>query len=275
MTRRDRGASTVEWLVIAMVVGLGTVVAWKSLRDRIAGDTVYAGNCIEGTLGGGSCGGNGNGGARSTPPSAPSAWPSPSAPAASPSAPAPSAGSPSPSAPRGGAPTGPPITPVAWNGLSSDELIQSLPAAGPYADGLGPVIVVVARGEQLQGIDEGRIHPDPDSRLGAYAATAGYPPGTVGHGVHGAIGAIYLTLGETGQEQIGTVFNSPEAQAHMGHPITSGHSRAIAQLEYDYWRSVRANDWFSVGGQLGSAFPPGIRDDLQRWFDGHPPVNGR
>jgi hypothetical protein len=61
----------------------------------------------------------------------------------------------------------------------------------------------------------------------------------------------------------------------MGHPITSEHSRAIAQLEYDYWRSVRANDWFSVGGQLGSAFPPGIRDDLQRWFDGHPPVNGR
>jgi hypothetical protein len=203
-------------------------------------------------LGGGSCGGagRGSGGARSTAPSPPSA-------------------------PRGGAPTGSPLTPVAWNGLSSDELIQSLPAAGPYADGLGPVIVVVARGEQLQGIDEGRIHPDPNSRLGAYAATAGYPPGTVGHGVHGAIGAIYLTLGETGQEQIGTVFNSPEAQSHMGHPITSGHSRAIAQLEYDYWRSVRANDWFSVGGQLGSAFPPGIRDDLQRWFDGHPPVNGR
>lgn len=113
---------------------------------------------------------------------------------------------------------------------------------------------------QLELIDNGELKPDPNSRLGAYAATTGYPPGTVGNAVHNAIGTIYIVFGDWFEEEIGTVFNSPEAMALYNEPVDGPASLQIAQLEWDYWRSVG----ITPGGLLGSAFLPGVRDWLQR-----------
>lgn len=73
----------------------------------------------------------------------------------------------------------------------------------------------------LRNVDNGSITPDPESRLGAYAATRGYPVGTVGNSVHNAIGTIYVTFANYGQERIGRVFNSPEARALYDQPVAS------------------------------------------------------
>jgi hypothetical protein len=116
----------------------------------------------------------------------------------------------------------------------------------------------------LGDVDAKRITPDPESRLGAYAATTGYPAGTVGNAVHNAIGTIYTTLGNYGQESIGRVFNSPEAQALYNQPVDSPAGRQMADLEHQYWENVRREDPLSAGGQLGSMASPAARDFLQR-----------
>jgi hypothetical protein len=122
----------------------------------------------------------------------------------------------------------------------------------------------IGRRMTLDRIDRGTLRPEPTSRLGAYAATAGYPPGSVGDAVHRAIGTIYVTLGTIGEEQIGIVFNSPEARAMFDKPLTEETSRRMAEIEYDYWRRTRDDNPLSIGGQLGSAFRPWLRDVLQR-----------
>ena len=116
----------------------------------------------------------------------------------------------------------------------------------------------------LERIDNGELTPEPETRLGAYAATRGYAPGTVGASVHRAIGTIYLTFGNYGQENIGRVFNSPEARALYDQPVTSCAGQQMAELEYQYWRDVAAEDSWSPGGELGSMFNPTVRDFLQR-----------
>jgi hypothetical protein len=123
----------------------------------------------------------------------------------------------------------------------------------------------------LGKIDRGEIVPNPDSRLGAYAATGGYPPGTVGHAVHNAIGTIYVALGNLGEENIGRVFNSPEARALYNDPVDSPSGRQMAEIEVRYWENVKKEDPHSAGGNLGSAFPAGARDFLQRNIFGSTP----
>jgi hypothetical protein len=116
----------------------------------------------------------------------------------------------------------------------------------------------------LRRVDSGELVPDPDSRLGAYAATRGYAPGTVGNSVHNAIGTIFVTFANYGQERIGRVFNSPEARALYDKPVASCAGRQMALLEYQYWRDVAAEDPWSPGGRMGSMFNPAVRDLLQR-----------
>lgn len=116
----------------------------------------------------------------------------------------------------------------------------------------------------LAAIDSGTLTPNPDSRLGAYAATAGHAPGTVGAAVHAGIGNIYAIFGTYGEERIGTVFNSAEAKALYDQPVESPASRQIAELEYAYWSRVLAEDGWSAGGRMGTSFDPGTRDWLQR-----------
>ncbi len=135
---------------------------------------------------------------------------------------------------------------------------------GAYADDADLLAFGVPSVVLLALIDDGEYQPDPDSRLGAYAATRGYPEGTVGYAVHNAIGTIADLLGTYGQERIGRVFNSPEARALYDEPVASCAGYRMAVLEYTYWKDVLAEDPFSIGGSLGSMFDPAARDLLQR-----------
>jgi hypothetical protein len=129
---------------------------------------------------------------------------------------------------------------------------------------------LVAIPSGLRSVDRGTYVPDPDSRLGAYAATRGYPPGSVGEAVHNAIGTIYVLLGTYGEEKIGRVFNSPEARALYNQPVESPAGALMAAIEQRYWANVANEDPASPGGQLGAAFSPTVRDALQRRIFGNP-----
>ncbi len=116
---------------------------------------------------------------------------------------------------------------------------------------------------KLRKIDRGEVRPDPESRLGAYAATRGYPRGTVGFAVHRAIGAIFVTLGNLGEEKIGRVFASAQARQLYNQPVTSGAGYRMAQIEHRYWLNVYNEDRWSPGGKLGSTFSPAARYAIQ------------
>lgn len=116
----------------------------------------------------------------------------------------------------------------------------------------------------LSDVDSGRYTPDPESRLGAYAATKGYPPGTVGNAVHHAIGTIYVVFGTYGEEKIGRVFNDPAAKALYNDPVDSPSGQRMAQIELRYWNNVAKEDPYSGGGKLGSAFGANFRNWLQQ-----------
>lgn len=137
-------------------------------------------------------------------------------------------------------------------------------AAGALRDVVTPSATAAQRVAALRAVDRGEVQPPPDSRLGAYAATRGYPRGTVGHAVHNAIGTLYATMGTYGEERIGRVFNSREARALYNQPVNGPAGRRMAALEHRYWESVRREDPLSAGGQLGSMFDPNARDFLQR-----------
>ena len=124
-------------------------------------------------------------------------------------------------------------------------------ASGALADVTETQPSVVQRTLNLRRIDSGDLVPNRESRLGAYAATVGYPRGTVGFAVHNAIGAIYLTMGTLGEERIGVVFHSPQARALFNDPVSSPSSLRVASFEHAYWAQVRAEDKYSIGGQLG------------------------
>lgn len=119
------------------------------------------------------------------------------------------------------------------------------------------------RVRELNDIDRGFTSAEPSSRLGAYEATRGYPKGTVGYAVHNAIGDIYLLAGTWGQEQIGLVFNSSLARSYFNQSVSSSANLSMATLEYNYWMAVKQANPYSVGGQAGSMFTPGMRAWLQ------------
>lgn len=123
---------------------------------------------------------------------------------------------------------------------------------------------LVAVPGSLRAVENGTYVPDPESRLGAYAATRGYPRGSVGNAVHWAIGTIYVALGTFGEEKIGRVFNSPEARALYNQPVESEAGALMAAIEQRYWENVEKEDPSSLGGGLGAWFSPSTRDVLQR-----------
>jgi hypothetical protein len=147
-------------------------------------------------------------------------------------------------------------------GTFGDDRTGGSGAAADALDLAGPS--PASRQLNLSRIDAGMMTPNPESRLGAYAATRGYPSGTVGASVHAAIGTIYTLMGNYGEERIGRVFNSPEARALYGQPVASCAGMQMAMLEHQYWQDVRNEDSWSAGGRLGSAFNPTSRDLLQR-----------
>jgi hypothetical protein len=162
--------------------------------------------------------------------------------------------------------------------IVKDDILHGKPASddrtgplGAAEDAADPQPPVVARLWNLHTVDAGTSNPDPDSRLGAYKATAGYPPGTVGNSVHNAIGTIYTGFGTYMQEDIGKVFSSPQAKSLYNDPVTSSSSKCMAAIEQAYWAQVKAEDPWSAGGQLGSSFSPSARDWLQKNIFGSSP----
>lgn len=153
--------------------------------------------------------------------------------------------------------------------LAANDLTQAVKHQtflGSLREQGGQAVHIFHRSEDLSKVDGGTLIPDPRSRLGAYAATRGYPPGTVGDAVHNAIGFIYEVFGTYGEEQIGIVFNAPQAQVLYKDPVDSPSGHKMAQIEYAYWRRVLHEDVTSGGGLLGSAFPTTVRDFLQRYY---------
>ena len=147
------------------------------------------------------------------------------------------------------------------NGSYGDGRTGASGALGDTTDLVDTTDVNVLR--TLGRVDSGALTPDPESRLGAYAATRGYPAGTVGNAVHNAIGTIYVTFANYGQEKIGRVFNAPEAKALYDQPVASCAGMQMALLEYQYWQDVTSEDGFSPGGRMGSMFNPTVRNLLQ------------
>jgi len=165
------------------------------------------------------------------------------------------------------------------NGRYGDDEIGTSGAARDYAKDLplnpltlSGMVSAQARINVLRRIDAGLLPTDPESRLGAYDATKGYPPGTVGDSVHNAIGTIYATLGNYGQEKIGRVFNSPEVRELYAEPVESDAGKRMAAIEKQYWENVRREDPNSPGGQLGSMFSADGRYKLQRLFGNVVPI---
>ena len=150
---------------------------------------------------------------------------------------------------------------ILHGGPASDGLTGT---SGAWADANQVQPGLLTRLDNMRQIDAGTMTPDPNSRLGAYAATSGYPAGTVGNSVHNAIGTIYGGMANYGEENIGKVFNSPEAKSMYNDPVDSQSSKCMASVEHAYWEQVKAEDPWSAGGQLGSAFGPTSRDWLQR-----------
>ena len=119
------------------------------------------------------------------------------------------------------------------------------------------------RSRDLEAVRTGKTPVDPRSRLGAFQATMKYAPGTVGHAANKHIGNIYNVLGSSGEDQIGVVFNSPEAQKLLSQPVTGDANRALAQLEYNYWK--QQNQRGTLGGFMGTQFRP----DSRAWLQEH------
>lgn len=57
--RRDRGVTTVEWVIVAMVIGVGCIAVWRTFKDQYMQPTAERmGDCIEAAAGDGNlCGG--------------------------------------------------------------------------------------------------------------------------------------------------------------------------------------------------------------------------
>ncbi len=107
--------------------------------------------------------------------------------------------------------------------------------------------------DELNAVDDGVMHPNPTSRLGAYEATRGYPPGTVGFAVHSAFGAIYQVMGAVGENEIGNVANSNAAKLLYALPLSDENSSRYSELEYGYWTTEYNRDPMNLGARIGAA----------------------
>lgn len=128
---------------------------------------------------------------------------------------------------------------------------------------VAPAFTLGRRAAELVGVRTGLINPPDDSRLGAYEATAGHERGTVGRGANNSIGAIYMLMGTYGQDRIGNVFHSEQAQQTLPHSVRSSANGELARTEFGYWQNQRDTQG-TEGGYMGSAFSPAIREGIQQ-----------
>ncbi|CAF1461892.1 unnamed protein product [Adineta ricciae] len=123
--------------------------------------------------------------------------------------------------------------------------------------------LIIKRAAVLERVETGKVRVDPESRLGAYYATRDNKYCTVGHSVHTLIGALYLVLGEAGEEKIGRVFNHPLVKQLYSDSITSSSNKCMGDVEERYWQNVKKEDKHSFGGRVGSWFTPDDREKIQ------------
>jgi len=82
---------------------------------------------------------------------------------------------------------------------------------------------------------------DPNGRLGAMLAAGRFHQGQVGYGVQPAIRLIHGVFGNIGQQQIGRVFNGPEAQEIMAAPRDPENNRRLGEIEHNYWQEQQGH----------------------------------
>lgn len=80
---------------------------------------------------------------------------------------------------------------------------------------------------------------DKSGRLGAIIATKDFNYTQVGAGAHIAIRGIHLFFGNIGEQEIGTVFFSPQVQEILKQARTIENNKKLGLLEYIYWNSQR------------------------------------
>lgn len=114
----------------------------------------------------------------------------------------------------------------------------------------------------LYQIDHGKYpYPiKPDSRLGAYQATAGYPEGTVGNTAHRAIGTIYIIFGSKWEDDIGLLFHEQETKDLYPQLVGTPAETKLNEIEYNYWKQQT-----DFGGEFACFFKPSVR----RWIQIH------
>jgi len=107
--------------------------------------------------------------------------------------------------------------------------------------------------DQLQAI-RGSYAPLQDIRIGAFAGTLKFAPGTVGSGTNSAIQIIHSIFGALGQEAIGGYFNHPRIQQYMAKPVSNRLANtAVAAGEYKFWCNVQKAYYAKFIGDFSSA----------------------
>lgn len=108
-------------------------------------------------------------------------------------------------------------------------------------------------------------------RRGALLATQHFAKGTIGYGVHQGINLLYNGVPGFGggyrnrySAEIGSFFQRSDIQELLSRPITDAAANwQVAQGEYNYWRSVKANPNSSAedraGAELALKFSPESR----------------
>ena len=155
------------------------------------------------------------------------------------------------------------------SGEAQAEGSSSRSRLGEYLDlaslAIAPIPTLARRGAELVAVQTGLVNPADDSRLGAYEATGGHERGTVGRGANNSIAGIYMLFGTFGQDRIGDVFHSRQAQETLPQSVNSEANGRLARTEFGYWE----NQWNSQGtegGFLGSRFSPAVRESIQSWM---------
>ncbi|MEA5621320.1 calcium-binding protein, partial [Cronbergia sp. UHCC 0137] len=119
-------------------------------------------------------------------------------------------------------------------------------------------------------------------RYAALKATEKFPEGTIGYGVHQGIRALYYGLllpydiGVGGfrnrySARIGELFLKPEVQALMAKPISNSEAnRQVAQMEFEYWTSVKNDPNSSFddrwGAEMALRYSIDVRAEIQKNF---------
>lgn len=103
---------------------------------------------------------------------------------------------------------------------------------------------------------------DPNGRRGAMLATRHFERGQVGYGVHPSIRLIHLLFRNIGEQEIGKLFHSPEAQAIMRKLRTHENHKELGAEEVKYWK-----------GQLNKGKT--IPDHMMIWFGALMPADAR